>query len=124
MITGAQPKILLTQDENGNLKMEDNLQELLFGQNNYRLIRIGDELTKESNDILWVEFNKDGTFKEKYDQPAPGRSLLMSPFNGSFAWLTTSITNILKQSDNLVIFQTENSTYELHRINNESKTGI
>lgn len=122
MIAGSQPKYLLTLDDDGNLKMEDNMRELIFGQNNYRLVRKGDGLTKESNDILWVEFNGDGTFKEKHDQPAIGRSLLMSPFNNSFTWLTTSITNILKQSDSLVVFQTENSTYELHTINNESKT--
>ena len=41
MITGAQPKILLTQDEDGNLKMDDEMGKLLFGDTeinwNYRL---------------------------------------------------------------------------------------
>jgi hypothetical protein len=116
MIAGAQQKVLLTQDENGNLKMEDSMKELLFGKNNYKLVRQRDGLTKESNDVLWVEFNEDGTFKEKHDKPSVGRSLLMSPFNTSFTWLTTPITKILEMSENLIKFDTENSTYELYKI--------
>ena len=117
MIAGVQKKVLLTQDENGNLKMEDNVKELLFGKNNYKLVRQRDELTKESNDVLWVEFNKDGTFKEKHDEPSVGRSLLMSPFNTSFTWLTTPITKILEVSENLTMFDTENSRYHLYKTN-------
>lgn len=116
MITGAQKKVLLTQDENGNLKMEEDMKELLFGKNNYKLVRQRDGLTKESNDVLWVEFNEDGTFKEKHDEPSVGRSLLMSPFNTSFTWLTTPITKILEMSENLIMFDTENSTYELYKL--------
>lgn len=115
MITGVQKKVLLTQDENGNLKMEEDMKELLFGKNNYKLVRQRDELTKESNDVLWVEFNEDGTFKEKHDEPSVGRSLLMSPFNTSFTWLTTPITKILEMSETLIKFDTENSTYELYK---------
>ena len=115
MITGAQKKVLLTQYENGNLKIEENMKELLFGKNNYKLVRQRDGLTKESNDVLWVEFNEDGTFKEKYNEPSAGRSLLMSPFNTSFTWLTTPVTKILEMSENLVKFETENSTYELYK---------
>jgi hypothetical protein len=32
MIGGVQKKILLTQDENGNLKMDDEMGKLLFGE--------------------------------------------------------------------------------------------
>ena len=117
MITGAQKKVLLTQDENGNLKMEEDMKELLFGKNNYKLVRQRDGLTKESNGVLWVEFNEDGTFKEKYDKPSVGRSLLMSPFNTSFTWITTVITEILEVSDDLIVFDTENSRYHLYKTN-------
>ena len=50
MITGAQPKILLTQDEDGTLKMDDEMGKLLFGEteNNWKLVRERDGLTKES----------------------------------------------------------------------------
>ena len=116
MITGAQKKVLLTQDENGNLKLDENMKELFFGKNNYKLVRQRDGLTKESNDVLWVEFNEDGTFKEKYDEPSVGRSLLMSPFNTSFTWLTTPLTKILEMSETLIKFDTENSTYELYKV--------
>lgn len=71
-----------------------------------------------SNEILWIEFNEDDTFKEKYDEPKVGRSLLMSPFNDFFTWQTTSILEIIKedysQQRKYVKFRTKNSIYELY----------
>ena len=116
MITGAQPKILLTQDEDGTLKMDDEMGKLLFGktENNWKLVRERDGLTKESKDILWLEWNEDGTCKEKHTQPKIGRSLIMSPFNDFFTWQTTDITEIIEQKTDYVKFKTGNSTYELY----------
>lgn len=115
MITGAQPKILLEQDENGNLKMNDEMSKLLFGDTemHWKLVRERDELTKESKEIMWVEWNEDGTFKAKHNEPAVNRSLIMSPFNQFFTWQTTSITEIVEEREDYVKFHTENSTYEL-----------
>jgi hypothetical protein len=31
MITGVQPKTLLTQDEDGNLKLDENFQRMIYG---------------------------------------------------------------------------------------------
>ena len=45
---------------------------------NWKLVRESDGLTKQSKDVLWLEFNDDGTFKSKHSEPAIGRSLLMS----------------------------------------------
>ncbi len=77
-----------------------------------------DYFSKISNDVLWIEFNEDETFKEKHNEPAIGRSLLMSPFNEFFTWQTTIITEILEiNNDNprkYVKFKTENSTYKLY----------
>lgn len=119
MITGAQPKILLEQDENGNLKMNDEMGKLLFGDTemNWKLVRERDGLTKQSKEVMWVEFNEEGRFKSKHDEPAVNRSLIMSPFNQFFTWQTTTITEIVEQRENYVKFHTENSTYELWKLN-------
>ena len=119
MITGAQPKILLEQDENGNLKMNDEMGKLLFGDTemNWKLVRERDGLTKQSKEVMWVEFNEEGRFKSKHDEPAINRSLIMSPFNQFFTWQTTTITEIVEQRENYVKFHTENSTYELWELN-------
>ena len=118
MITGNQPKAILTKDENGKLQMNDEFKELLYGDStmNWRLVRERDGLTKQSNDIMWIEFNEEGRFKEKYDEPAIGRSLIMSPFNQYFTWQTTTITEIVEQNDDYVKFKTQNSNYELFKL--------
>ena len=118
MIGGVQPKVLLTQEENGNLKMDDEMGKLLFGetQMNWKLVRERDGLTKQSNGIKWLEWNEDGSFKEQFEEPAIGRSLIMSPFNGSFTWQTTNVTEIVEQREDYIKFKTENSNYELFKI--------
>ena len=118
MISGEQPKILLEQDENGNLKMNDEMGKLLFGDTemNWKLVRERDELTKQSNDVIWVEWNEDGTFKANHKKPAIGRSLIMSPFNQFFTWQTTSITEIVEERDGYLKFKTQNSNYELFKL--------
>jgi hypothetical protein len=83
------------------------------------LTKDGEEhFSKISNGVLWIEFNEDKTFKEKHNEPAIGRSLLMSPFNYSFTWQTTLITEILEvNNDNprkYIKFKTENTTYKLY----------
>jgi hypothetical protein len=80
------------------------------------LVRERDGLTKESNKIIWVEWNEEGRFKEKYDEPTIGRSLIMSPFNQYFTWQTTAITEIVEQRDGYLKFKTQNSNYELFKL--------
>ena len=101
MIPGVQPKILL------NLDTEEP---------KYRLVRERDKLIKESARIMWLEWNEDDTFKDKFELPAVDRSLIMSPFNRYFTWQTTTITEIIEQRDDYIKFRTENSTYELYKI--------
>lgn len=98
MIPGGQPKVLLNFDTE---------------EPKYRLVRERDKLVKESAKVLWLEFNEDGTFKEKHDSPSIGRSLIMSPFNQFFTWQTTLVTEIVEQRDDYIKFKTENSNYEL-----------
>lgn len=118
MITGVQPKILLTQDEDGNLKMDDEMGKILFGdpEFNWKLVRERDGLTKQSNKVMWLEWNEDGTFKGKHDEPVIGRSLIMSPFNDFYTWQTTNVTEIVEQREDYIKFKTENSNYELFKL--------
>lgn len=118
MIPGVQPKLLLTQDENGNLQIDDEQVKILLGdtQMNWKLVRERDGLTKQSNNVLWIEWDDSGRFKEKWDTPSIGRSLLMSPFNDFFTWQTTMVTEIVEQREDYIKFKTENSIYELFKL--------
>jgi hypothetical protein len=69
----------------------------------------------EYNDSYFIT-DEDGTFKAKYDEPAIGRSLIMSPFNQFFTWQTTTITEIVEQREDYIKFKTENSNYELWKL--------
>ena len=123
MASPQQDKIPVTLDDNGNLHMDqlEDLEGLITqGKPNWKLVRSGDGLTKHSVDILWIEWNEDGTFKEKHDTFAIGRSLLMSPFNQFFTWQTTPITKIITRRPIADIFyvkfETENSVYKLIKL--------
>jgi hypothetical protein len=118
MIAGAQPKILLTQNEDGNLELDETF-EAIYGKElepNYKLVRERDEMLKTSRDIKWLEFNEDGTYKADFQDIAIGRSLLMSPFNMYFTWQTTLVTEIVEQREDYIKFNTENSVYELFKL--------
>jgi hypothetical protein len=122
MIGGVQPKLLVSFDDDGNMQI-DPLQAELFGlvenEFSWKLLRERDGLLKQSKEVMWVEWNVDGTFKSKHNEPKIGRSLIMSPFNDFFTWQTTTITEIVEQRDNYIKFKTENSNYELFKIENE-----
>lgn len=122
MITGVQPKVLLEMDSDGNLKMTDEQAKLLGlvdqDKPKYRLVREHDKLTKESLDVTWLEWNENGQFKARHDDPALGRSLLMSPFSPFFTWQTTDVTEIIEQTEDYTKFRTKNSIYELFKLNN------
>jgi hypothetical protein len=83
---------------------------------NWKLVRESDGLTKQSKGVLWLEFNDDGTFKSEHKEPAIGRSLIMSPFNQFFTWQTTTITDIVEQTEYYIKFKTKNSNYELWQL--------
>ena len=115
MIAGAQPKVLLTQNEDGNLEL-DKAFESIFGKElepKYKLVRERDGLTKTSVDIKWLEFGEDGRYKADFKDIAVDRSLIMSPFNQFFTWQTTLVTEIVEQREDYIKFRTENSNYEL-----------
>jgi hypothetical protein len=115
MIAGAQPKVLLTQNEDGNLEL-DKMFEQIYGKElepKYKLVRERDGLTKTSVGVKWLEFNEEGRYKAGFEDIAVNRSLLMSPFGPSFTWQTTPVTEIVEQREDYIKFNTENSVYEL-----------
>jgi len=98
------------------VQLEDLAELLTQGKPNYKLVRERDGLTKHSVDVMWLEFNEEGRFKEKHTEPTVGRSLLMSPFNDFFTWQTTVVTEIVEQREDYIKFKTQNSNYELFKI--------
>lgn len=81
----------------------------------WELVREHDGLTKQSEKVMWIEWDESGTFKQRHDKPDIGMSLLMSPFNQFFTWQTTSITEIIEQREDYIKFKTKNSVYELFK---------
>ncbi len=121
MITGVQPKILVSIDENGEMHLDPAQAELLDlteSKPNWKLVRERDGLVNKSRAILWLEWDELGRFKAKHDEIAVGRALLMSPFNEMFTWQTTVVTAIIAATPNndYIKFETRNSTYELFRL--------
>jgi hypothetical protein len=122
MITGVQPKLVVSFDDEGNLQLDRNQAELMGLTEkhiNWKLVRENDGLTKQSEKVIWIEFNSDGRFKEKYDEIGLNRSLIMSPFNDYFTWQTTTVNEILEQTDEYVKFKTNNSIYTLSKLNRD-----
>ena len=110
-----QDKIPMTLTEDNVLKIAIE-QGVIENEYNWKLVREHDGLTKQSKEVMWIEFNEQGTFKSKHDEPAVGRSLMMSPFTFSFTWQTTSITEIMEEREDYIKFKTRNSTYELFKL--------
>jgi hypothetical protein len=115
MIGGAQPKVLLSQAEDGTLHLDELFQQIFGKQEDhkYKLVRERDGLTKTSVDVKWLEFDEDGKYKADFEDIAINRSLIMSPFNDFFTWQTTPVTEIVEQREDYIKFKTENSNYEL-----------
>ena len=112
-----QTKIPVTIDKDNLLKIAVE-QGVIENEFNWKLVRQHDGLTKHSEDVMWIEWTDEGTFKDKHDKPAIGRSLIMSPFNQFFTWQTTAITEIVDSSEDgsYIKFNTRNSIYELFKL--------
>lgn len=110
-----QNKIPMTLTEDNVLKVAVE-QGVIENEFNWKLVREHDGLTNQSKEIMWLDFNDEGRFEAKYDKPAIGRSLLMSPFNQFFTWQTTPITEIVEEQDDYIKFNTQNSNYELWKL--------
>ena len=112
-----QTKIPMTLTEDNLLKIAVE-QGVIENEFNWKLVRERDGLTNQSKDIKWLEWNEEGRVREDHNEPAIGRSLLMSPFNDFFTWMTTDITEIIESSEDgsYIKFNTRNSVYELFKL--------
>lgn len=123
MIGGVQKKILLTQDENGDLQMTEEMINLLQGNPNasakYKLVRERDSLTRYGREIGWIEWSDDRKFKKLHDKPGIGLSCMLDPHRMSFSWCTTEATEIIEKRENYIKFKTQNSIYELWKQEND-----
>jgi hypothetical protein len=113
-----QTKIPMTLTEDNLLRIAVE-QGVIDNEFNWKLVRERDGLTKQSKDIKWLEWNEQGKVREDHNEPAIGRSLLMSPFNNYFTWMTTDITEIVEERDDYIKFKTRNSNYELWKLKND-----
>jgi len=118
-----QDKIYLTQDENGTLKMDDEMGKLfmedLFAQYPYKLVRERDGLTHYGREMGWIEWGYNGRFSELHKEPKIGLSCILDPHRISFTWLTTSVTEIVEEREDYIKFKTRNSNYELWKLKND-----
>ena len=108
--------MILTEDNVFKIAVEQGVIENQF---NWKLVRERDGLTNQSKDIKWLEWNEEGKVREDHNEPAVGRSLLMSPFNDFFTWMTTDITEIVEEREDYIKFKTRNSNYELWKLKND-----
>lgn len=83
---------------------------------NWKAVRERDGKTKTSEEIKWIEWDENETFKELHDDIAIGRSLFMSPFTRSYTWMTTKVTKVLYMDETHIRFKTKNSTYDLYKL--------
>jgi hypothetical protein len=113
-----QTKIPMTLTEDNLLKIAVE-QGVIDNKFNWKLVRERDGLTKQSKDIKWLEWNEQGKVREDHNEPAIGRSLLMSPFNDFFTWMTTDVTEIVEKREDYIKFRTLNSNYELWKLKND-----
>lgn len=76
---------------------------------------------KISDNVLFLEYDEMGIYKETHTTPKVGFSLLMSPYAIEFTWLTTIIEEIIEDNEKdgvkYLKFRTMNSLYELYYIN-------
>lgn len=79
----------------------------------WKLHRVDDGLQREATDAMFIEWNEDDTGKDIHADMKIGRSLILSPFNVTYTWMTTPITEIIKNDDYEKEFKTKNSHYIL-----------
>lgn len=65
------------------------------------------------NRVQWIEWKENGQYKGEYPEPAIGRSLLLDYAYGNFTWMTTTVTEIIEETDDEIHFKTKNSEYTL-----------
>lgn len=82
----------------------------------YTLLRLEDKHFTDGRHSRAIEWNEDGTFKEDHGEyPRLGCSMMVG-YGVATHWLTTTIQEILEQTEDYVKFKTKNSTYEWRKL--------
>lgn len=80
-----------------------------------------DSFVKLSSKVGFIKYDENDRGKELLNKPELGTALLMSPFNETYTWLTTTIEEIIEEKHingvNYLKFRTMNTLYELYYIN-------
>lgn len=80
----------------------------------YTLVRERDGMTLSGTVADWVEWSEEGRYKAHHPEPALDRSLILDKHKGDFfTWLTTPITQLLVNTNDTIVFETQNSKYTL-----------
>lgn len=77
------------------------------------LEKFGEGPFKRAEKFGWIEWGEYGRYKQIFDKPEIDRSLILDPHLMSFTWMTSVITEIIKETDEVVEFKTKNSHYIL-----------
>lgn len=79
----------------------------------YRLTRLNDGLVRYGYEVKWVEWDEDSKCTGFSDKISLGSSLMVDPSTREFTWLTTTVTEIISNTKDLIHFKTNNSEYKL-----------
>lgn len=77
---------------------------------------------KTSIGVKFITWGEHDEYQSHSDKPTLGASLIMSPFNDFYTWMTSIITEIIDEHNNYIKFKTTNSTYELYYIEQNNIT--
>lgn len=102
------------------LKINLHLGAIPMSRDFYFELQRTDGLVKTADKMKWVIWDKKKKPLYFSDFPEIGSSILLSPFNHNFTWLTTEVTEMLNDYDEVFTdegfkFKTKNSEYKLIR---------
>ena len=84
----------------------------------YKIVRSKDGLIKYGNNLQWIEWNGDGTFKQTHKEIGVDRSLVVDFILGNYKWMTTKVSSYSKDGG-IITFNTKNSTYTIYELAKE-----
>jgi hypothetical protein len=112
IITEGMTDDLFCEEHGGNPIQMDKMYMVYAMDKMYTLIRERDSLTLTGSNIAWVEWNDNGRSKYLHPDVKIGRSLLLDP-SIYYTWMTTTVVEIIEESEDCIKFRTKNSVYEL-----------
>lgn len=101
-------RIKMIKDNN-----QQKMTEIDLTKHNFVLTRIKDHKQWCGTVVKFIEWGPEGFGTKIHDEPKVGCSCIVDPTGfGNYTWLTTSIEEIISDSE----FRTQNSIYSLHKV--------